>query len=149
MSIMIFLYKEEKLHLTNTRNKHVVLFASRHPPPANSDSGDCRLSHARTCITTRDTLPCNKSQPAYVFLCMYSILLSIVHTLLLQVPTQENMRTLPCRLGCPGAPSPAETTLSCLFGEVVMIAWFHLSIFNTKRAGHVACRHEELRTTEG
>ena len=51
----------------------------------------------------------------------------------------ENMNsTVPA--GYPGAPSPAETTFSCLFGEVVGIAWFHLSIFNTKRAGHVGMK---------
>lgn len=176
MSIKIFLCKEEKLDLTNTWNKHVVLFASRHPPPVT------RFQLVPAFFDTRDTLTPNFFYSPYSVLCTLSstynksqrmsmyfykpdmrlsfknTLLAMISIILLQVVNvtlhKKKMRkhvhsTVPA--GCPGAPSPAETTFSCLFGEVVRIAWFHLSIFNTKEGG--PCRHEELvtelRTTEG
>lgn len=158
--IKIFLCKEEKLDLTNTWNKHVVLFASRHPPPW-PDSRPYLLFSIH--VTPSHPISFTLHTP-YSVLCPLHIinhsawvwtsinqtwgypskntLLAMISIILLQqkkMRKHEHKLTLPCRL-CPGAPSPAETTFSCLFGEVVRIAWFHLSIFNTKRAGHVGMK---------
>lgn len=152
MSIKIFLCKEEKVDLTNTWNKHVVLFASRHPPPVT------RFPLVPAFFDTRDTLHiysvlcplhminhsawvCTSINQtwAYPSKILYLLWYLLYFYKYLHKKKCENMcSTVPA--GYPGAPSPAETTFSCLFGEVVGIAWFQLSIFNTKRAGHVGMK---------